>query len=110
VNAFGRQTCDETSSGLHPFASSRLKVGNVSRHGARRVFLTQRAEINPGRFPHPLFQVVEGKGAVAVDGVLPWGKSTLKTGRAETSAVEPGARTLSTGSARAVTNRESFTP
>jgi hypothetical protein len=67
VNAFGHQTCDEAAGGLHHFASSRLEVGNVSGHGARRVFLTHRAEINPGRFPHHLFKVVEGKGAVAVD-------------------------------------------
>ena len=69
MNAFGQQTCDETISGLHHFASSRLEVGNVSRHGARRVFLTNRAEINPGRLPHHFFKVVEGKGAIAVEEV-----------------------------------------
>ncbi len=68
MNAFGQQTGDETAGGLNHFASSRLKVGNVARHGALGVLLAHGAEVNPSRFPPYVFKVVEREGAVAVDG------------------------------------------
>ncbi len=67
MNAFGQQPCDETTGGLDPFASSRLEIGNVGRHGTFGVFLAPGAEVNSRRFPHYIFQGVEREGAIAVD-------------------------------------------